>query len=188
MTCDSPHHFAVEQTENLARIRSPRPVIVRVAHPRLLVSHHALKCRCPARRRRPRAGASGWQGLPDRVPARRLAAQDLGRGVSARPTGARIRRRPEHRRRISIHRRQSRSASAACRRTGAIEGRCHPGFVFPSGRGRQQSNQVSAYRLCERVRSGRARTRNMRAAKALRLNISPSLLARADEVINERRQ
>jgi len=24
MTCDSPHHFAVERTEHLVRIRSPR--------------------------------------------------------------------------------------------------------------------------------------------------------------------
>src|SRR5262249_42563974 len=45
--------------------------------------------------RRPRAGAEGGEGLPDQLPAPGLAAQAVGRSVSARPTGAGICRWPE---------------------------------------------------------------------------------------------
>jgi putative tryptophan/tyrosine transport system substrate-binding protein len=36
-------------------------------------------------------------------------------------------------RQIPIHRLQRRPASAACRGTAAIKGRCHPGFCYASG-------------------------------------------------------
>ncbi len=53
---------------------------------------------------------------------------------------------------------QLQPASAACRRTGAPKGRCHPGFGCATGSHRQESDHVGAYRLCERVRPGRAWT------------------------------
>ena len=52
-----------------------------------------------------------------------------------------------------------RSTSAACRRAGAVESRCHPGFGCASGSGSQESDHVGADRLCGRRRPGRARAR-----------------------------